>query len=258
MAFDLSGLLHIQKQYLADLSGVIQASNGQFVDKSPYVDNLRTQLDNLYTTFGSANNSANPILDHQADMSRIVQKETDRLNMKKNSIDGALDGQKRMLELNESYRKRYAAYTTIIITIVVVLTLFAGVTWLGNAFPIIPSVIVDIISVILFSGGVIYIAVVYNGILNRDKMNYDRLDLPPPKELSTITAGTGTTNAGLGLFDMGLTCIGEQCCTKDVTKYDDVLNKCVPITKAPFTLMSGAYKGAGPSGPSEFVNYSRV
>jgi hypothetical protein len=256
MAFDLSGLLHIQKQYLADLSGVIQTSNGQFVDKSPYVDNLRTQLDSLYTTFGSANHSANPILDHQADMSRIVQKETDRLNMKKNSIDGALDGQKRMLELNESYRKRYAAYTTIVITIVVVLSLFAGVTWLGNAFPIIPSIVVDIISIILFSGGIVYIAVVYNGILNRDKMNYDRLDLSPPKELSTITAGGGT-NAGLGDFDIGLTCVGEQCCTKNVTKYDETTNKCIPI-KAPFTLMSGAYKGAGPSGPSEFVNYSRV
>jgi len=210
--FDLSGILQIQKQYLADLSGIVQADPNQ--DVSKYVGDVSGWLSTLYNSFGSATHSANSILDHQKEMSTIVDDETKRLIAKKKLIDGEVDGKRRMLELNESYRKRYSAYTQITIVIVITLTLYAILSWFNRTFPLLPPSVVTLLNILIFAVGLIYIIVMYNTISYRDKMNYDELDLPPPPLKATPGDVASATEAGdlSSLMNSLKTCIGQDCC----------------------------------------------
>ena len=221
------------------------------------------------------------MLDHQQNMTRILSNEQHRLQMKKTNIDAAFDGKKRMIYLNESYRKRHAAYTKITITIVVALLLYVGIYWLNQMFPVLPSSVVDILTILIFSIAIIYIAITYNRILLRDRMNFDELDLPPPPDKGNAdVAGTHVNYDGNGWYDGISTsiCMNGACCADGTTWTN---GKCIPTpaastsataTKSAFTTISQAYSELvnqpqmsinttvkiKPYGPSEFDGYGKV
>jgi hypothetical protein len=283
-AFDFNGLSQINTQYLADLSGMAQNPDGTLNvtinDQANSLANLQKKLNGLNTQFTTANASAGPLLDHQQEMNRILNLEQHRLQMKKTNIDGAFDGKKRMIYLNESYRKRHAAYTKITITIVVALLLYVGIYWFNQMFPVLPSGVVDVLTILIFSIAIIYIAITYNRILMRDRMNFDELELPPPADQGNANVGGAHVNySGNGFFDgVSLLCMNGACCA-DGTTWSN--GKCIPTpaastsattTKSAFTTIAQAYSELvnqpqmninaivkiKPYGPSEFDGYGKV
>ena len=76
---DFTSIFNIQKNYLNDLGALTTTGGGV----QPYFTQLRINLNNLYTDFSNANPASSVALDHQKQMSNILDQENNRLNQKK-------------------------------------------------------------------------------------------------------------------------------------------------------------------------------
>lgn len=261
---DLTGLFNIQKDYLAGI-----AQNSSDVDLNAKVSSLQSNLDTLYKDFDKSNKSSSAVLARQQEMSSIIDEEKSRLEQKKQSIDNALVGKKRAIELNETYRMRQSQYTRIKIVIVIVLVICIALTLLNSRFPIVPSIIITLINMIVIVTGSIYCLFIYAAISSRSPMNYNELDLagPAATTASDVAANqVAASKAGnlLGTINL-LGCVGVACCSTG-TKWDNEKSKCVPAPAAPaapaaptvggFTTME--QNGPIAHAPSEYDSYGRV
>lgn len=181
IAFDLSSFLDLQKQYLTDLSAM---SISQTTNENPTVK-LNADLDNLKTTFTNSNLNSNDIILKQDKINTILTNENNRLNDIQTNINSAITGQQRIIQLNNSYSKKYKVYTNIILLVVIAIIIYVCLILLYNAFPlIIPKFIIYFLIIISFTIIFIYVIILYNQILNRDSINFDELYLPPPNVVS--------------------------------------------------------------------------
>jgi hypothetical protein len=120
---------------------------------------------------------------------QAVDYEYERLNEKKKEVDAAISGQKRAIQLNDSYRKRFTRYTNMVIAVSLVLVLYLGIIALRKAVPVIPEWITDVILGIVLVVVFIYCIITMQEIATRSVLNYDELDLPPYVEMKTTTSG---------------------------------------------------------------------
>ena len=151
----------------------------------------------------------------------IINKEHKRLIDKQKLVDNAIMGKKRMNFLNNNYFERNAVYTQIVITIVICLGLFIMITLLQRYFPIIPSVVTDLLSGLLFSIMIIYIGWLLYTISIRDNINFSEVNLAPPE----LKKGVQITNKNPNnsLFDLfELPCIGQECCPEPTGGYTKI------------------------------------
>jgi hypothetical protein len=270
---DLRGLFNIQKDYLAGL-----ALNSTDPDLNNKVTLLQTNLDKLNTDFQQSNVSSSAVLARQQEVSSIINEEKSRLEEKKQSIDNALVGKKRAIELNDSYRMVQSQYIRIKIVIVLVLVICIVLTLLNRQFPIVPSIIVTLINMIVVIIGSIYCLFIYAAISSRSPMNYNELDLagpaaPTASEIAASQVAAGKAGNLLGTVNL-LGCAGAACCFTG-TKWDNEKSKCVPdtVTTPPVSpvtpnILPGTPPVSGfatmePSGPiahapSEYDSYGRV
>jgi hypothetical protein len=165
----------------------------------------------------------------------IFIEEKKRLELKAQDIATASTGQKRVIQLNESYRKRTAAYTKAVVAIVVALAIVVILKVVQGYIPI-PEVVLTLVYILLLSLSLLYGAAVALEVVNRDKTNYDRLDVPPPV-IPTETDKERDKNlaaeAGNLLGTLPGMCIGNNCCSTG-TEYNNDLAKCVPTpTQSP-------------------------
>jgi hypothetical protein len=136
---------------------------------------------------------------------------------------------------------------------------------------IIPSIVYDILVILLFSITCIIVYYKYTSILTHNKINYDELDYNPPTILSDkdkkkleAERKTNILNTGDLLGEFG-TCIGAQCCSGN-TVWDNKQFLC--INKDTFTTMNYALLNSDinintdnkilPNYPNEFTNYSKI
>jgi len=165
----------------------------------------------------------------------IINDEYTRLENKQKLVDTAIMGKKRMNFLNNNYFERNAVYTQIVITIVICLGLFIMITLLQRYFPIIPSVVTDLLSGLLFSIMIIYIGWLLYTISMRDNINFSEVNLAPPEIKKGVQITNKNPNNNLfNLFD--IPCIGQQCCppgsdgiyptTTGSLYWDDINSKC--------------------------------
>jgi hypothetical protein len=220
---DLSGIFHIQKDYISGID-----TNDPTLKQK--VSGIQSQLDKLNTNFKDSTASTNAVLDHQQDMMNIVDTEKQRLLLKKEQIDTSFEGKRRGILLNDSYRQRFEQYTKIIIIVVFTLAIFIGVLIIGRNFPIIPSFVIDLISIILFI--VCFFSVYFSlvDIYKRDKLNYNELDLQGPNILTPAEIEKKSKEAGksgnlIGTINIG-SCVGQACCS-DGAKWDSSNNYCI-------------------------------
>jgi len=162
----------------------------------------------------------------------ISQIEQTRLNAKQQNIDQALQGQNRMIALNDSYVKKYSKYNQIIMVIVLIILLVLGAILLPTYVPAIPSAISDIIIVLAIGVGIIIVYVLYADIQKRYSLYFDKLNIPAPntKDISSnlMDKSLNTNQAR----DLNGVCIGPECCNlpaqyingKCVTPPSDIYN----------------------------------
>lgn len=254
--FDLTGLYQIESDYLNSIKGNVNLTDAQKTD----IATVQAKLTAVNTTLGTSTTSA--LYSQQKNMITILDKEQERLNLKKNKIESALDGKQRILELNESYRARNADYIYLIAFFVVILTIVLGVSQIMKLFDI-SSGVSDLIYIIILTLGIIYIYNKYVEISARDKLYYDKLNLTRPKilsateiaeqtarnqekaEYSSVSDLTSTINVG--------GCIGPLCCSGD-TIWDSTNSVC--IKGSTFTTLENIHEIVHPNSPNEFIKYS--
>lgn len=189
--------------------------------------------------------SAQYTLHKQADMQNIINNENDRIQQKKALVDNAIQGQQRMLILNDSYRQRNVQYRELILVAIITLALFIGIIFLKNNVSFIPEWVLNILTVIIIGGGIVYgLQTYYGKIASKNNVYFDHIDLAPPASFTETSADKAkkqldAQKAGnlLGTVDI---CTGASCCATG-TIWSDVSMSCIPVSvtvKQGFTTMT--------------------
>jgi len=244
---DVSGLIDIQKDYLAGIT--VKSDDPELSDK---ITTLQGELDKLYTNFKNANISSKDVLDKQQEVYDIIDTEKERLLLKKQGIDNALVGKKRAINLNESYRLRQTQYTRMKVTVVITLVVCIVLAFLGKRFPVIPSIIITLLILISLLVGVLYCLFIYSVISSRSKLNYNELNLPglnvpSDDDLAANRNAAGKAGDLLGSINIP-GCIGSSCCNDD-TVWSQTKSKCVALT--PSEVPSDLQEGTLPETPDK-------
>lgn len=231
---NFAGYLNLQKDHLLDLgsSAKLEASQA-----APLINEIKGQLDSAKAAYEESIATNRGILNHQDDVTEMVNRETERLEHKKESIDTALEGQKRMIQLNESYRMRYRYYLRIVVTVLVVTVLFIVIKLVATRLPGIPGSVWDLLLILIFAISGFYIYFTIMDIRRRDQMNFNKLYFTPPSS-KKAAAYTSITQKSKGkaekttLYD-SITgangqagCETNDCCPAPMY-YDSNLNYCV-------------------------------
>jgi hypothetical protein len=253
-AIDFTSLFTIQRQYLADLSAI--TSTG--MPTANYYTQLKTDLSGMYADFSNASPASSAALDHQNQMKEILNQENQRLESKKAGIDNAYKTQKRLIELNESYREKNMAYINILIVIIISMIIYLALLFISRYLPFVPGFIINLLTATLFTTSFIIICVIIARINKRDPMNYQKLLFVPPKTQDGNVYGNVYGNTFLG-FNFA-TCIGENCCGNG-TIWNETYGNC--MVTSPFTLMSesgncGSCGGVIPYFPFEYNSYAKI
>lgn len=237
---DVSGIYSTQKILLDSLRDNVNADPSK-------VNNIQDQLESVNYTLNVSNATTGNLFTRQTQMQQIVDSEKNRLLLKKDKIDGALEGQKRLIDLNESYRQKYSDYIIIISIITFALFIIIILSLIAQMVTFIPSILFSILyAVILFFA--FYLC--YNKYLDiaaRDKLYYGELNLEGPTIISAqqIAAAKGNVQASsgsdlLGTINIG-GCVGPQCCST-TTVWDSTNSVCVTKpTVSGFTTLGNAY-----------------
>jgi len=164
-------------------------------------------------------------------MSDILKTEQDRLIAKKAQIDNEITGKQRMIDLNESYRKKQSQYIYILMILVIVLIVYICIVKIKQFIPDIPDSLIDLLLIALFSFTIVYIYILVRGIFNRDNLNYDNLKLGPPPGASSSDVLNQQRKAAqsgdlLGSIANPNICVGQSCCAVDST-WDSGIYKCI-------------------------------
>jgi len=167
------------------------------------------------------------ILEVQTEYNDVMEQEYNYLQNKERQIRMDIETGERIMQLNDSNRKKYYAYVSIVIiwvcVIVLILLLVYLNRYLGIPFNFFFAVIVT--TAVLWSGWILYT------ISLRDPTDYDKLNLEPPN--LGPSANAGDLLAGNNLFgtNNGPTCVGAECCPLVSAQgykmqYNPLINKC--------------------------------
>ena len=207
-------------------------------------------------------------------VSDFYKDELSRLNDKQTNANSILNTQDRLAKLNEGYRKRHAKFVEIITVLILAFILRLVVVFLQRQIPIIPEIIVNIITILLIFYLAYYLLSSYLELSSRSLINYDELELPPYDssgvDLSKLEEKGMVFKKTENAIDV---CVGEECCPGN---FDPITKRCIvtvgtsspqtpPQTSsvAGFTLLEHVSKSEKLSGvkPIECVtslNYSIV
>jgi preprotein translocase subunit Sss1 len=193
------------------------------------LDNLNDQLQPIYTNLMNLQGVQMNAVAKQQDMMNIVDFEQERLQQKQNTIDQAVENQKRIIYFNDNSRKVYSAWLYILLIVIIVLGVIYIIRVLHTHYSeIIPEMVFSISIVGVVAVGLILCFRYWSDIRARDNYNFDELNLKPP----IIGKKNDNNNyGGLGLGSL-VGCIGAQCCTPPSadspgTKWDPSIGKCL-------------------------------
>ena len=261
-SFDLSAITKIQRNYLADLDAY---NHGQAGTTNP-IDTSNDELDKINDVLTNGDVTTEDLLLKQNQISNILDIESNRLKQKERDVEQALQGQKRMIQINKSYGQRYQAFNGILYATIISFLLIILLILEAKYFNIIPEFIQTILYIIIFATALGYIMFLIVDIDSRKKMDFDKYKMPKPltadektKALNELTEA-GKLSAGLSA------CVGSECCPgylKDgsTPAYDAATDQC---RQESFTLISQSkkeqfdLKKLKNFEPSEFTQYSKI
>lgn len=218
--FDFSGFFKIQNDQLNKIKD--DSSTGistQLTDLQQNLDKMNTDLTRSNLTTQDLNKNVNNVND-------ILDRENTYLTDKKSAIDSELISQQRLIELNDSQRKKQSQYNYIILILVIALILFILLIKIKSLLPFIPDFIISFLIVILFFVSFIYIIYILYSISTRDHIYFDKILLQPPAEADPNAKQNAIKSGNLlKTFYNSNNCIGEECCSKD-SLWNQYTNKC--------------------------------
>jgi uncharacterized membrane protein len=163
------------------------------------------------------------VIQHQEYIKQAIADENDRINQKKQSVDYAVSGQKRDIQLNQSYRKKYMVYTNILICVVVALIIYIVFSSINLAYGSFSAFAMNSLAFALLSFCIFYIIFALYTIQTRDPLNFDELVLPAP----IIGSNVVVADASMNIIANYGNCANSDCCNVGTTWNSD-LAKCEP------------------------------
>jgi hypothetical protein len=117
---------------------------------------------------------------------QMLLAKTDQLNNASNST-------KRMIEFNESYRKKQSDYNWLVIYVIIAMIIFVFFVALKFFIPTIPQIVMDIIYTHIFGILLFIIFVKLYFIWSRNNMNYDEINVNVAVPNNGNQSGSGST-----------------------------------------------------------------
>jgi hypothetical protein len=236
---------------------------------------ISTNLGQLYTNLNNQVVNTNDVLLKQQDVINIIEAEKERLLLKKQTVDDSLQQQKRLIQLNNSYRLRYTDYIKIMLFITFVIVLFVGIILAQRHLPFIPSIVFEVMLILLIPISIIVMYYRFRNLMLHNNMNYDEIDYKPPNFLSdqeklAAQVKARETQQKSGDLLGGLSgCVGKDCCG-GTTQWDSGNLVCVSATNGfttiDYAVLNGDINVSGlkisndaikPNSPNEFKDYAK-
>lgn len=153
---------------------------------------------------------------------QVYNTENTRLQKRQQGINDMIVSQKRLIALNQSYTSKMKKYGFILSIFAFALVILVMVITFSS---LIPSVIVNLIIIIVIIGALAWIISIYTDIQRRDKIDFDELaidssSLVNPQNIThsnNVAGNQGdiSTLANNALIGVGVGCIGRNCCPTD-------------------------------------------
>jgi len=284
--YNLNSIVDLQKGLIYDLSGT--STN----EAKVAINEVNAKLTNLGNTV--SNSSVLPTLTYQNEVNSILERENNRLAERKQAIDAAEMGQKRLVDLTTSQTLRNKAINKMYIVITIAILVYLGIQFLIKT-GVVPIFITDVMFIFLVTGTVITLINMYYDYDRRNNMDYNIINLGDPKQMTGSSYSSDSSSKNF--LDMRFGgCIKESCCAEGTT-FNDKYSICVPnlppndgtqnsgfkyfiVSKAwenssrctngysfadlscngnvvsGFTTINSTSDYAKPSGPDEFVDYN--
>jgi hypothetical protein len=213
--YNLNSIVDLQKGLIYDLSG--SSTN----EAKLAINNVGANLTNLGNTV--SNSSVLPTLTYQNEVNSILDRENTRLAERKQAIDAAEIGQKRLVDLTTSQTLRNKAINNMYIVITIAILVYLGIQLLIKT-GVVSTFITDVMFIFLVTGTVITLVTMYYDYDRRNNMDYNIINLGDPKQMT----GSSTDSSSKNLLDMRFGgCIKDACCAEGTT-FNDKYSICVP------------------------------
>lgn len=212
----------------------------KIIEKMNQITNMRI---NLYKTlsgvnnfYGTALNSSAGTLKQQTAAIGIVESELNRSKKRLELLEFEKNNKIRLVEINDYYGDKYAEHSQLMKIIIFTLVPIIILAFLYNK-GILPSIVYNILLVIISVIGAYYMWTRYFSIITRDNMNYQAYDF----YFDPNSAPKGNASGDDPWLSMGMpgTCIGEYCCSDGQT-WDSDLNQCVGTSTVAKSTTSGS------------------
>jgi hypothetical protein len=208
--FDLTSFLNLQKNYTADLNGSSQTGA---------ITSLSNNLKQIFDNSQASQIGANATILKQNEVNSILESENQRLLDKKQNIDTAIQGQKRMIKINENYQMRYAAYTRMLMVFVLMVFLCIVVKIMAKYVTIIPEAVYILFYIIIITVCLVIIFIQFLSLKSRDPADYNTIMMSPPLNVGgspTATNQSGVSSDYTNQFGDYYNCVGQNCCAKGI------------------------------------------
>jgi len=177
------------------------------------INSKAIELQGLLQQYAPTNHIEN-ILTNQTQQAAIMAQETKYLGERDDAIRKDIATGERMMQLNDSNRKKYFQYVTIVMIWVGAITVVLLLIYLKRVFSDFPFnlfFMLTILAALLWSAFILYT------ISKRDPTDFDKLYLIPPDFKSIPVAMSSKDSTASDQWDMNGNCIGESCCTAEET-----------------------------------------
>lgn len=243
MGDNIYGNLSNQYPNISSLTG------NTLVQNNEQLRQLNANAQNLQTNLNTVASQSDALLSHQTSMNRILQNEQTRLQQKRDSVDNAYTSQQRAIYVNDNLQKRYAAYSQMVFITVITLAIVFVIALIQRFVPFIPSIIFNIIYLVLFSGGFIWCMIIFFDIQRHNPLDYDKINY---KGMTATNNSTETSDADTSQSTTGM-CMNAECCDPDTQEYDEEIHRCKNKAQG-FSCMGNEIQNYG---PYEFTDYSK-
>ena len=199
--FNINNIVNLQKGVIYDISG------NTSIQSQSVINNLAGNLSSLSTAISDS--TVLPTLTYQNEVNSILDRENQRLAERKQAIDIAEMGQKRMIDLTTSETLRRSALNKMYIVMTIAILVYLGIRLL------IPTFIADILIIFLVAGTVVMLLVMYNDYIKRNNMDYNLINLGDPAQMTGSSSDSSSDSSSKNLLNMRLGgCFKESCCAE--------------------------------------------
>ncbi len=205
---DFVNFMKAQKAFITDIPNIGGANVSN-------IDAAETTLDGVSKQLGTANTS--DFLVDTAKINSILTSESNILEEKADAANKSNHLQKRLVNINNSYNKRYQAFNKITYAVILATLLIIALIYERKLVGFLPEFIQTLLYIAIISITGIYIMFVLVSINSRQELYFDKIKTSPPNRELERSSDDDLKNQS-GELNLS-TCKGISCCP---TKHEDM------------------------------------